>query len=125
MCTLQLMAKENMMSTFMILCSYDNYTTFVSFACIVWLKKQSRQIQILCNIREQKERVRDEIMKWIISIERCHDIIRIGPRTFVNLYALLRDRGSLQHIQRVKIEEQVAKFLWCKVLANKFLFPKI
>ena len=60
------------------------------------LKKQSKQIQIPPSIREQREMVWDDIMKWIISTERCCDIICMGPRAFVNLYSLLRDHGGLQ-----------------------------
>ena len=39
-------------------------------------------------------------------------LICIDPKAFVNLYALLRDCGGLQPIQRATIEEQVAKFLY-------------
>ena len=44
-------------------------------------------------------------MTRIIVNKRCHDIIRIGPKAFVNLCALLRDRSGFRPIQRVIIEE--------------------
>ena len=69
----------------------------MSFACIVYaLRKQSKQIQNLSSIREQREMVQDEKMKWNISTNKYCDIIRMGPRAFVNLCALLRDPSSLQ-----------------------------
>ena len=78
------------------------HMTIIQFLCLLLelcaLKKQSKQIKILSTIREQRERVWDGIIKWIISIERCCNIICIGPRAFVNLFALLRDHCNLQPI---------------------------
>ena len=77
------------------------------------LKKQSKQIQILSSIREQREREWGEIIKRIIGTERCRDIIQMDPSAFVNLCVLLlRDCGGLQLKQTATIEEQVAKFLY-------------
>ena len=98
MCTLQLMANEDMMSTFMILQNLF-HTRVIKLLCLLLVldafKKQSKQIQISSSIKEQRERVQDAIMKWIISIEKCRDNSH-GSRAFINLYALLKDDGYLQ-----------------------------
>lgn len=75
------------------------------------LKNKRRRSQIPYRITEQREKVRNELMKHIVGSERCYDIIRMGPKAFLNLCTLLQDQGGLTHTRRASIEEQVAKFL--------------
>lgn len=76
------------------------------------LTYKSRRSQVTSRIIEHRERVRNEIMKQIVGTNRCRDIIRMGPRAFLNLCTLLRDQGGLTPTRHASIEEQVAKFLY-------------
>jgi hypothetical protein len=84
-------------------------STIIVLICA--LKNKCRRSQIPARITEHREKVRNELMKHIIGSERCYDIIRMGPKAFLNLCTLLRDHGGLTHTRGASIEEQVAKFL--------------
>lgn len=63
----------------------------------MFAKKQAQKIPIPYRITEQREKVKNELMKHIVVSERCYDIICMGPKAFLNLRTLLQDRGGLTH----------------------------
>lgn len=75
------------------------------------LKNKRRRSQISYRTIKQREKIRNGLMKHIVGIERCYDIIHTGPKAFLNLCTLLQDQGGLTHTRRLCIEKQVAKFI--------------
>ncbi|KAL2346267.1 hypothetical protein Fmac_000267 [Flemingia macrophylla] len=59
----------------------------------------------------QKERRRHELISYLIHTEQCRDIIRMGPKAFINLCQRVRATGLVKDVFRSTVEEQVAKFL--------------
>jgi len=57
----------------------------------------------------QKERCRQELMSYLV--QRCRDIIRMGPKTSINLSQRIRGTGMVKDAFQSTTEEQVAKFL--------------
>ena len=80
----------------------------------IWymMQNQPRRNHISNTIREERERVRDDLMRYLVGSERYRDIIRMGPKAFVNLCGILQREEGLRPTQWVTIEEQVAKFLY-------------
>lgn len=60
---------------------------------------------------EERERRRLDLMRQLIQIDKCQDIIRMGPEAFMLLCHKLRGTGIVKDNIWSTIEEQVAKFL--------------
>ncbi|KAL6523629.1 hypothetical protein OROGR_017232 [Orobanche gracilis] len=102
-----------------------------SLAYFRWRESRQRAIvQVLCivvyyyvmKVRSQrrivdraltleKDRIKRDIMKKLDTIEG-RKITRMGPKTFLDLCALLEQQGGLRSTQRVSVEEQVVKTLY-------------
>ena len=65
----------------------------------------------ISEFQPQKERRRQELMGYLVHTEQCHDIIRIGRETFLQLCQRIRGTGLVKDAYRSTVEEQVAKFL--------------
>ena len=65
----------------------------------------------LTKLVSKKERRRQELMSYLVHIERCRDIIRMGPEAFIHLCLQLKEIGNVNDTFRSTVEEQVAKFL--------------
>ena len=66
---------------------------------------------ILTQSTIKRQLVRDEILHWLRTSEKCYDVICIGPQDFQGLCDILRRNDDLQDTQCATVEEQVAKFL--------------
>lgn len=105
------MTNEDIRIKYMKLVQMMIFQVSISIVLICSLKNKRRKSQIPYRITKQREKVRNELMKHIRRSKRCYDIIRMGPKAFLNLCTLLQDQGGLTHTQRAFVEEQVAKFL--------------
>ena len=74
-----------------------------------WLKRRVPHILTQSTIKRQL--VRDEILHWLRTSEKCYDVICIGPQDFQGLCDILWRDDDLQDTQCATVEEQVAKFL--------------
>ncbi|KAK2363624.1 putative nuclease HARBI1 [Trifolium repens] len=59
----------------------------------------------------EKERRRVQLMTHLVQTERCRDITRMSPATFMKLCEKLRSTGIVKDSTKATIEEKVAKFL--------------
>ena len=50
-------------------------------------------------------------MEYLVHTERCRDIIRMGPKVFLQLCQRIRETGLVKDAYRSTREKQVAKFL--------------
>lgn len=83
--------------------------------CLViywYVRKKQHREAIDHSMSSERDRVRDEIMSRIVGCERSRNIIRMGPKAFLDLCAMLERHGGLQPTRQVSIEEQVAKSLY-------------
>ena len=85
----------------------------VAYWLILRRRPQRRRVTYsISSLSLERRSVRDELMREIIENKKCRDIIRMGPRAFLDLCDMLCKEGGLQPTQRATIEEQVAKFLY-------------
>ena len=70
-----------------------------------------RVLHILTQSTIKSQLVRDEILHWLRTSEKCYDVICMGPQDFQGLCDILRRNDDLQDTQCATVEEQVAKFL--------------
>jgi len=79
------------------------------------------RLNLLCMVRTrsnsmiefqpQKECRRQELMEYLVHTEKCRDIIRMGPKAFLQLCQRIRGTGLVKDAYRSTVEEQIAKFL--------------
>jgi len=65
----------------------------------------------MSEFQPQKERHRQELMEYLVHTEQCRDIIRMGPKVFLQLCQQIRRIGLVKDAYWSTVEEQVAKFL--------------
>jgi len=75
-----------------------------------------RQLQVNHSITTtkyvlNKDCRKEQLMSYLVHTNRCRDIIRMGPKAFINLCQRLRSTGLVKYAIRSTVEEQVAKFL--------------
>ncbi|KAJ4801431.1 nuclease [Rhynchospora pubera] len=62
--------------------------------------------------RKEREVVRRNLLYQILTSPRTREVIRMGPRAFLDLCKKLETEGGLRPTRQASIEEQVAKFLY-------------
>ncbi|XP_068476524.1 uncharacterized protein [Phaseolus vulgaris] len=65
----------------------------------------------MSKFQPQKERHRQELMKYLVNTEECCDIICMGLEAFLQLCQRIKETGFVKDAYRSTVEEQVAKFL--------------
>ena len=82
----------------------------VSWYYLFGMQDDKREIAI--DLRLEGEKVRDNLMKHLVSSDFCRHVIRMSAEAFLGLCDLLVKEGGLRPIIRVTVEEQVAKTLY-------------
>ncbi|KAJ3703223.1 hypothetical protein LUZ61_006928 [Rhynchospora tenuis] len=98
-----------------ILIHWLNLIQLVQVFCLLvsWLVLEQRaDNRISREVRDKRDVVRNEIMSEILYGSRTREVIRMGPRAFINLCKILVTRGGLKPSRHASVEEQVAKFLY-------------
>lgn len=84
----------------------------VLFALLITRRNASRR-RIPQRIMKHRERVKNELMKHVECHDKqCYYLFHMGPKSFLNLCTILRNRGGLQPIRFAIVKEPVAKFLY-------------
>ena len=72
----------------------------VAYWLILRKRPQRRQVTYsISSLSLERRSVRDELMREIIENKKCRDIIRMGPRAFLDLCDMRRKEGGLQPTQ--------------------------
>ena len=82
----------------------------VSWYYLFGMQDDKREIAI--DLRLEGEKVRDNLMKHLVSSDFCRHVIRMSAEAFLGLCDLLVKEGGLRPTIRVTVEEQVAKTLY-------------
>jgi len=69
------------------------------------------QTNSITEFEPRKERRRQELMEYLVHIERSRDIMRMGPEAFIQLCERIRATEVVKDAYRSTVEEQVSKFL--------------
>ncbi|ESW15732.1 hypothetical protein PHAVU_007G097400 [Phaseolus vulgaris] len=69
------------------------------------------QTNSITEFEPRKERRRQELMEYLVHIERSRDIMRMGPEAFIQLCERIRATEVVKDAYSSTVEEQVSKFL--------------
>jgi len=75
------------------------------------LRMLSDTTNSITEFEPRKKRRRQELMEYLVHTERSRDIIRMRPKTFIQLCEQIRATEVVKDAYRSTVEEQVAKFL--------------
>jgi len=67
----------------------------------------------------QKERRRQELMLYLVHTERCRDIIRMGPKAFINLCQRIRGTGWLKMHSDLQSKNKGLNFYTSLVITSR------
>lgn len=91
---------------------------YVVFLVIYWYVCQNRWREAIDHTMSlERDKIRDEIMRQLVGYERSQNIIRMGPKAFLNLCAMLERHSVVFQLFHVGLLEVYLSLL-CFCLRN-------